>query len=264
MFQLRTVARWSDHGVEPFVIDVLDRKFSDQPAVPLNPDAKPQEHPVLVAQTAIRTVATQDTSPDPVTRAFDIVVACAGLVFFAPLMAFIALAILLTSPGPIFFRQRRLGLGGRTFTCLKFRTMRTDAAQVFRDLLSGDPLVSAEWERTFKLRRDPRVSRLGTLLRKTSLDELPQFFNVLAGDMSAVGPRPIVPEEACRYGRHISSYYAVKPGITGLWQVSGRNNTTYRRRIACDVSYVRNRSRYGDFAIIAMTVPVVLLGRGAY
>jgi exopolysaccharide production protein ExoY len=264
MLQLRSAVRWSGAGVEPFVTHLLDRELTDQPAIPLNPGPAPREHRGPMAQTAIRTLPTQGRFTDPTTRTFDILVACAALIFFAPLMAFIAMAILLTSPGPVFFRQRRLGLGGRTFTCLKFRTMRSDAGDVFRDLLSGDPLVRAEWELTFKLRRDPRVSRLGNLLRRTSLDELPQFFNVLAGDMSAVGPRPIVAEEACRYGRHIASYYAVKPGITGLWQISGRNNTTYRRRIACDVSYVRNRSAYGDVAIIAMTIPVVLLGRGAY
>jgi lipopolysaccharide/colanic/teichoic acid biosynthesis glycosyltransferase len=142
--------------------------------------------------------------------------------------------------------------------------MRRDSAKLLEDLLSRDPFVKSEWESRQKLRRDPRVSRLGNFLRKTSLDELPQLFNVLSGDMSIVGPRPIVPDEAYRYRRYIRFYYAVKPGITGLWQISGRNHTTYRRRVACDVSYVRNRSPYRDLGIVVATVPVVLLCRGAY
>jgi lipopolysaccharide/colanic/teichoic acid biosynthesis glycosyltransferase len=198
------------------------------------------------------------------SRAMDLVIGSLAFIVFAPLMGLIALAIRTGSRGPILFRQRRLGQGGRAFNCLKFRTMRIDAEAVLAHVLETNPLARAEWDRTQKLRRDPRISRLGRFLRKTSLDELPQIFNVLAGDMSIVGPRPIVHEEAHRYRRYISSYYAVKPGITGLWQISGRNHTTYRRRIACDVRYVRTRSSYGDIAILAMTIPAVILGRGAY
>ena len=200
-------------------------------------------------------------SPD---RILDIVVALAALVFFAPLMLFIALAVFLSGPGPVLFRQDRLGRGGRTFACLKFRTMRIDSEAILGELLAADPAARAEWQRDQKLRNDPRVFAIGSLLRRTSLDELPQLFNVLAGDMSIVGPRPIVASEAFRYRRYIADYFAVRPGITGLWQVSGRNHTTYRRRVACDVAYVRAKSAGTDLRIIAMTVPTVLLARGAY
>ena len=197
-------------------------------------------------------------------RLLDILVATVALVFFAPLMLFIALAIKLSSRGPVFFKQDRLGRGGRTFSCFKFRTMRIDSEAILDNLLATDPVARAEWDRDQKLRNDPRILTVGGLLRKTSLDELPQLFNVLMGDMSIVGPRPIVASEAVRYRRYITDYFAVRPGITGLWQVSGRNHTTYRRRVACDVVYVRAKSASNDLRIMAMTVPTVLLARGAY
>ena len=201
------------------------------------------------------------TGPD---RILDMVVAIAALVFVAPLMLFIAIAIKLSSRGPVLFKQDRLGRGGRTFACYKFRTMRTDSQAVLGELLAADPVARAEWDRDQKLRKDPRIIAVGGFLRRTSLDELPQLFNVLMGDMSIVGPRPIVAAEAVRYRRYISDYCAVRPGITGLWQVSGRNHTTYRRRVACDVAYVRAKSAGNDLRIMALTVPTVLLARGAY
>lgn len=197
-------------------------------------------------------------------RILDIFVAIAALVLVAPLMLFIAIAIKFSSRGPVLFRQDRLGRGGQTFPCLKFRTMRIDSEAVLTDLLATDPVARAEWDRDQKLRNDPRIITFGGLLRRTSLDELPQLFNVLMGDMSIVGPRPIVAAEAVRYRRYISDYCAVRPGITGLWQVSGRNHTTYRRRVACDVAYVRAKSASNDLRIMALTVPTVLLARGAY
>ena len=197
-------------------------------------------------------------------RILDIVVASAALVFVAPLMLFIGIFVMLSSPGPILFRQERLGRGGRTFSCLKIRTMRSDSDAILDKLLATDPAARAEWDRDRKLRSDPRISAVGHFLRRTSLDELPQLINVLVGDMSIVGPRPIVAAEAVRYRRYITAYFAVRPGITGLWQVSGRNHTTYRRRIACDVAYVRAKSAGNDLRIMAMTVPTVLLARGAY
>lgn len=197
-------------------------------------------------------------------RVLDLSIACAALIFVAPLMLTLALAIKLTSRGPVLFTQQRVGLGGRTFFCLKFRTMRTDADIVLASVLAGNPAMRAEWAKDQKLRRDPRVTWVGRLLRKSSLDELPQLFNVIFGDMSIVGPRPIVATEMVRYQRHIVSYCAVRPGITGLWQVSGRNHTTYRRRVACDIAYVRSKSTANDLRIMVMTVPVVLLARGAY
>jgi exopolysaccharide production protein ExoY len=197
-------------------------------------------------------------------RVIDIACAIAGLIVVGPLMCLIAAAIAVTSGGPVLYRQRRIGVGGREFVCFKFRTMHRDADQLLDTLLMRCARSRAEWERDQKLRRDPRVIMTGRILRRTSLDELPQLFNVLRGDMSIVGPRPIVMGEAHRYGRHLRSYTAVRPGITGLWQVSGRNATTYRRRIACDVTYARQRSAATNIAIMARTVPVILSGRGAF
>jgi exopolysaccharide production protein ExoY len=196
-------------------------------------------------------------------RVLDVTVALAALLFFAPLMILVALAIM-ASGGPVLFRQMRLGQGGELFACLKFRTMYVDAEHLLAEVLANDPVARADWEREHKLRRDPRVSTVGRFLRKTSLDELPQLFNVLGGSMSIVGPRPIVAAEACRYGRYILNYCEVRPGITGLWQISGRNETSYRRRVACDVSYVRTKSAVKDLLIILKTVPAVCMARGAY
>jgi len=197
-------------------------------------------------------------------RTIDIVIALTAFVFFAPLLVAIAVAIRLSGGGPIFFAQYRVGLDGRQFRCFKFRTMCVDAEQQLRLLLANDPEAREEWARDNKLRKDPRVGKVGSFLRRTSLDELPQMLNVLRGDMSIVGPRPIVESEIVRYGRYFGDYCRVRPGITGLWQISGRNNVSYRRRVACDVSYARSKSAYNDLRIIALTVPAVLLARGAY
>lgn len=199
-----------------------------------------------------------------VLRAIDLITAVLALAFFAPLMISIALLARISSDGPVLFRHVRLGRGGQTFTCYKFRTMYVDAEQRLDELLLRCERSSSEWQDVQKLRADPRVIPFGRILRKLSLDELPQLFNVVRGDMSIVGPRPIVPEEAGRYGRHIRAYEAVKPGITGLWQISGRNLTTYRRRVACDVLYVRSRCVRTNMRILAKTVPVILTARGAY
>jgi lipopolysaccharide/colanic/teichoic acid biosynthesis glycosyltransferase len=142
--------------------------------------------------------------------------------------------------------------------------MRVNSAQLLRELLETDPVALAEWTRDQKLRRDPRITKLGSFLRATSIDELPQLFNVLRGEMSIVGPRPIVEDEVTRYRRFFSDYAAVKPGITGLWQVSGRNNTTYRRRVALDVAYAKHKSVSFDLLILAKTVPAVLFARGSF
>ena len=186
------------------------------------------------------------------------------LAFFAPLMFAVAVAVFLQDGGPVIFAHRRLGRDGRFFACLKFRSMATDAQARLNHLLAADPEARAEWERDHKLRNDPRITRLGDFLRRSSLDELPQLFNVLRGEMSLVGPRPIVEGEACRYGRRIADYCSVRPGITGLWQVSGRNNTSYRRRVAIDVVYSRRKSLILDARILLMTIPAVLLRRGSY
>tara|TARA_A100001391_G_scaffold188957_2_gene159964 strand:- start:37159 stop:37842 length:684 start_codon:yes stop_codon:yes gene_type:complete len=186
------------------------------------------------------------------------------LIAFLPFMAIIALAIFLASPGPVIFRQTRIGRGGKKFTCLKFRSMAIDADERLTRLLNSDPEARREWERDHKLKNDPRVHRFGRFLRKSSLDELPQLFNVLRGEMSLVGPRPIVEAEISRYGRYFGHYCSVRPGMTGLWQISGRNDVHYRRRIAFDVIYVR-KGRVGDnLRILALTVPIVLYSKGSY
>jgi Undecaprenyl-phosphate galactose phosphotransferase WbaP len=187
---------------------------------------------------------------------------CLGIAL-APVCLVIALGIRLETPGPIFFAHRRIGLGGRHFNVLKFRTMRTDARAALEVCLNNDPALRLEWERTQKLSNDPRITKFGKFLRRTSLDELPQLWNVLRGEMSLVGPRPIVDEEISRYGVNYASYVRVRPGVTGLWQVSGRSATTYAHRIALDCYYICNWSIWMDIWILARTPVVVLRGSGA-
>lgn len=197
------------------------------------------------------------------TRFMNIGCALAALVFFIPIMAAIALAILLCDPGPVLFGHARIGRHGRTFRCWKFRTMTSNAEHVLARHLDADADARREWQSTRKLRRDPRVTRIGRLLRRSSLDELPQLLNVLRGEMSIVGPRPITDAEAGRYRRYFVHYCAVRPGITGLWQVTGRSNTSYRRRVATDVAYARSRGLAMDIRIMLLTIPSVLRGDGS-
>lgn len=181
-----------------------------------------------------------------------------------PLLATIALAIVVQDGGPVFFAHMRVGRDGRLFPCLKFRSMAVDADRRLADYLASDPYARVEWIEHQKLRSDPRITPLGAFLRKSSLDELPQIFNVLRGEMSLVGPRPIVPEEIQRYGSRFKYYRQVKPGITGFWQVNGRNDVSYRRRVAMDTVYARSKSVMLDLRILAMTIPAVLFRRGSY
>jgi lipopolysaccharide/colanic/teichoic acid biosynthesis glycosyltransferase len=199
----------------------------------------------------------------PAKRAFDILSAAVLLAFVAPLMLILYVLVSLDG-GPAIFAHRRVGEGGRIFRCLKFRSMYPDAAERLQDILLNDPQARAEWARDHKLRRDPRITPLGRFLRASSLDELPQLFNIIRGEMSVVGPRPIVQAEIVRYGARFESYRRMRPGLTGLWQVSGRNNVDYRRRVAMDVLYSRRNSFLLDMRIVAMTVPAVLLSRGSY
>jgi undecaprenyl-phosphate galactose phosphotransferase len=199
---------------------------------------------------------------DFASRLLDIVGAVALIIFLAPVMVLTAIAIYVVDPGPVIFAHQRVGRNGRAFPCLKFRTMYVGAEGRLGELLKHEHL-RREWERDQKLSRDPRITQIGQFLRVTSLDELPQLFNVLVGAMSLVGPRPIVMDEVPRYGRFIASYYSVKPGLTGLWQVSGRSSTTYRRRVAADVIYVRSKCIFLDLRILAATLPAVLGCRGS-
>jgi lipopolysaccharide/colanic/teichoic acid biosynthesis glycosyltransferase len=185
------------------------------------------------------------------------------LLFLLPVMLVTAVAVVAQDGGPVLFKHRRIGARGQPFECLKFRSMRTDAQARLADLLASDPAARAEWAEHQKLRRDPRVTPLGDFLRRTSLDELPQLVNLVRGEMNLVGPRPIVESETGRYGARLRHYHAVKPGITGLWQVSGRSSVGYRRRVAMDSLYARRRTIGLDLWIIVMTVPAVLLKRGS-
>jgi Undecaprenyl-phosphate galactose phosphotransferase WbaP len=196
-------------------------------------------------------------------RFFDIVSATALLIALSPLLAFIALQIRRSGPG-VLFVQPRWGRGGQKFNCYKFRTMVPDAEKVLKELLDRDPVARREWEEKTKITNDPRITPIGEFLRKTSLDELPQLWNVIKGDMSLVGPRPILLHENEKYGSRLSFYHNVRPGITGLWQVSGRSDTDYANRIHLDTWYVKNWSLWYDIAILFKTVKVVLGRKGAY
>lgn len=201
---------------------------------------------------------------ESVIRGMDLALAGVAIIFFLPLMFLTALTLFLFDPGPVFFNQHRLGKDGRLFRCYKFRTMIVDAEARLQHLLEVDAEAREEWEKSRKLRNDPRTTWIGDFLRKSSLDELPQLFNVLRGDMSLVGPRPIVLDEVGRYRRYFHEYCSVRPGITGLWQVSGRNHVSYRRRVAMDVCFVRSRSFWLHLKLLAATVPSVGLGKGAF
>lgn len=182
------------------------------------------------------------------------------------LLAFLLIGILikLDSPGPVFYHQKRIGRFGRKFPVYKFRTMVANADQILKDYLDNSPELKSQWLATQKLKQDPRVTRLGSVLRKLSLDELPQLWNIIIGDMSLVGPRPIVDAEVEKYGKCFELYIQVRPGLTGLWQVSGRNNTSYQYRVELDEYYVRNRSLKLDLQILWKTIFVVLSKEGAY
>jgi Undecaprenyl-phosphate galactose phosphotransferase WbaP len=196
-------------------------------------------------------------------RVFDLFAALVLLVLGALPLLYIALRIR-RDGGPAMFAHQRVGLSGKVFPCFKFRTMQVDAEERLRELLANDPTARAEWEREFKLRNDPRITPIGQFLRRTSLDELPQLFNVIRGEMSLVGPRPVIRAELSRYGDDVDYFLMVRPGMTGLWQVSGRNDTSYETRVYLDTWYVKNWSLWYDIAILFKTVRVVLNKDGAY
>lgn len=198
-------------------------------------------------------------------RTFDIIFSIFGLLAFAPIFIAVIVAQKLLTNGPIFFVHQRVGAGGQTFGCLKFRTMVVDAEDRLEALLAADPAAKAEFARDSKLKNDPRiVPLLGNFLRKTSLDEIPQFLNVLLGDMAIVGPRPVTERELNLYGKSKSVYMSIRPGVTGLWQVSGRSNTSFEARVAFDRTYVSTWSIIQDLKIILRTVVVMVNRDGAY
>ena len=188
------------------------------------------------------------------------------LIACLPLFLIIALLIKCSSRGPIFFFQERIGKNNITFKCIKFRTMHSQAKDILENLLNNDDNLKREFEETYKIKNDPRITIIGKLLRKTSLDELPQFINVLRNEMSIIGPRPIVAEEKFKYGENLKKVLSVKPGITGLWQVSGRNKLPYKKRVMLDLFYVENYNLVMDIRILIKTIGVILfpIDRGAY
>nr|WP_290222758.1 sugar transferase [Trichocoleus desertorum] len=199
-------------------------------------------------------------------RVFDIGFSLAVLVLFSPVYLLLALLIALSSPGPIFYVQERIGKNRQPFGCIKFRTMVANADEVLLHLLATSPEARQEFEANFKLKYDPRITWIGRFLRVTSLDEFPQFWNVLKGDMSVVGPRPLVEEELPKYGRYMDRILTIQPGITGLWQVSGRNDIPYHRRVQMDLYYVNARNLWMDLWLIVKTIGVVIFPskNGAY
>ncbi|MEF2073932.1 sugar transferase [Consotaella aegiceratis] len=217
----------------------------------------------------LATISTKETTRPEMARrrwkrAVDVVLASAALLFFLPVMPVIAVCLLVQDGWPIVYGHRRIGRHGKPFSCLKFRTMHKDAALILNHLLAASPKHRAEWQSTRKLQNDPRIHTVGRILRRSSLDELPQLINVLRGDMSIVGPRPIVQDEVPLYGAKFITYCQVRPGLTGLWQVSGRNTLAYAERVELDARYVETLSFRSDLEILVKTVPIVLRADGDY
>lgn len=199
-------------------------------------------------------------------RLFDILFSLLVLILFAPVYLLIVLLIVFSSPGAVFYVQERVGKNRKRFRCLKFRTMVQNADEMLGEIMETHPHLRQEFEECFKLKQDPRITWIGRFLRVTSLDEFPQFWNVLKGDMSVVGPRPLVVEELPKYGHHMDKILTIKPGITGLWQVSGRNDIPYPKRVQIDLYYVNFRNFWIDILIMFKTIGVVIFPKnnGAY
>ena len=200
----------------------------------------------------------------PLRRVFDITLILVASPYILLFFLIISILIMLDSKGGVFYKQTRIGLDGRRFKAIKFRTMVMNAEHILQQYLDDSPELKAEWLATHKLKRDPRITRVGAILRKLSLDEMPQFWNIIVGDMGLIGPRPIVDEEVEKYGKCFELYKQARPGLTGLWQVSGRSDTSYKRRVELDEYYLLNRSIKLDLQILIRTVYVVLGRKGAY
>lgn len=217
----------------------------------------------LIEQRTEKMPAKNRMSYIVIKRTLDVILATAALIFLFPVLVCIIGTLAATDGFPIVYRQRRIGLNGKEFTCFKFRSMAKDADARLVTLLAHCPESLREWTETQKLKTDPRIHRVGRILRISSLDELPQLINVLRGEMSLVGPRPIVMDEICRYGDSYRYYIAMKPGITGLWQVSGRSDTGYDKRVKLDTDYFKSRSIWVDLKIMIRTASVVLFAKGS-
>ena len=215
---------------------------------------------------AVEIIRNQSRYGRTLKRIGDIIFSFIVLTLGSPIFILIGILVKLSSPGSVFYIQKRVGRNYREFGCIKFRTMYKNADDLLPNLLEKYPLMRKEFEKDFKLRQDPRITKLGRFLRRSSLDELPQFFNVLKGEMSVVGPRPIVSNEIIKYSLFMEEVISVRPGLTGLWQVSGRNNLSYKKRVELDLFYARNRNFMLDLEIIILTLGVLLfpMDRGAF
>ena len=244
----KSLLRWSEfrRGSPIIPFEVISKEPSSLPAVEI--------------------IRNQSRSGRTLKRIGDIVFSLIVLTLGSPIFILIAILVKLSSPGSVFYIQKRVGRNYREFGCIKFRTMYKDADDLLPNLLEKYPLMRKEFEKDFKLRQDPRITKLGRFLRRSSLDELPQFFNVLKGEMSVVGPRPIVSNEIIKYSLFMEEVISVRPGLTGLWQVSGRNNLSYKKRVELDLFYARNRNFLLDLEIIILTLGVLLfpMDRGAF
>ena len=220
------------------------------------------------AGSTLPSARTEETSADTPggisKRIFDIGAASAAILLLSPLLIMLAILVKSSDRGSIFYGHPRIGRNGREFRCLKFRTMVENGSEVLEAHFRENPAAREEWESSRKLKHDPRVTRVGNVLRKLSLDELPQIFNILRGEMSVVGPRPVVRDELEKYGAAAHCYLRARPGLTGLWQVSGRNDVSYAKRVQFDQHYVENWSLGFDVVIIAKTLPAVISSRGTY
>ncbi len=216
--------------------------------------------------SAVEIIRNQSRYGRTLKRIGDVVFSILVLTLGSPIFILIGVLVKLSSPGDVFYVQKRVGRNYREFGCIKFRTMYKNADDLLPNLLEKHPLMRTEFEKDFKLRQDPRITRLGRFLRRSSLDELPQFLNVLKGEMSVVGPRPIVNSEINKYSLFMEEVISVRPGLTGLWQVSGRNNLSYKKRVKLDLFYARNRNFLLDLEIIILTLGVLIfpMDRGAY
>ena len=244
----KSLLRWSEFrkGSPTIPYEVISKEPSSLPAVEI--------------------IRNQSRSGRTLKRIGDIIFSLIVLTLGSPIFILIAILVKLSSPGSVFYIQKRVGRNYREFGCIKFRTMYKDADDLLPNLLEKYPLMRKEFEKDFKLRQDPRITKLGRFLRRSSLDELPQFFNVLKGEMSVVGPRPIVSNEIIKYSLFMEEVISVRPGLTGLWQVSGRNNLSYKKRVELDLFYARNRNFVLDLEIIILTLGVLLfpMDRGAF
>jgi exopolysaccharide production protein ExoY len=211
-----------------------------------------------------KSVAVSGVKSADFQRPIDVVMVLVAVVILLPALVIIAAIIWAYDRGPVFYGHTRIGWQGKTFRCWKFRSMAVDGDRILKEYIERNPEARAEWANDRKLRKDPRITPIGRFIRASSLDELPQLWNVLIGEMSLVGPRPIVADEAPKYGSAFAAYISCRPGITGLWQVSGRNDVSYDTRVALDLQYAETRSVLLNFSIIFRTIPAVLSRRGSY